>query len=117
MNTTSLLQPTGKKRQIVIEKGSYQVLIVYYMKFSVLVLLASYLVGVNSLIVDTSEELICPDPENPLIVIQNCLFQQTSGKPLNQVKIYHLGYTLNIDTLEKEAKLMSADEKTSQFKK
>lgn len=83
------------------------------MKFSVLVLLASYLVGVNSLIVDTSEELICPDPENPLDCYPK-LFVPTNEwqtiKPGQDIPP-GLHVRLNIDTLEKEAKLMSADEK------
>ena len=73
------------------------------MKFSVLVLLASYLVGVNSLIVDTSEELICPDPENPLDCYPK-LFVPTNEwqtiKPGQDIPP-GLHVRLNIDTLEK----------------
>ena len=88
-------------------------LLYIFMKFSFLVLLASYLVGVSSLIVDTSEELICPDPENPLDCYPKLFVPTNEWQTIKRGQDIPLGLhvRLNIDTLEKEAKLMSTDGK------
>ncbi|RCK63277.1 Nucleotide exchange factor SIL1 [Candida viswanathii] len=81
------------------------------MKLSVLLLLAIQLVSIKGLIVDTSEELICPDPENPLDCYPKIFIPTEEWQVIKEGQEIPPGLhvRLNIDTLEKEAKLMDAE--------
>ncbi|RCK66363.1 Nucleotide exchange factor SIL1 [Candida viswanathii] len=83
------------------------------MKLSVLLLLAIQLVSIKGLIVDTSEELICPDPENPLDCYPKIFIPTEEWQVIKEGQEIPPGLhvRLNIDTLEKEAKLMDAEAK------
>lgn len=81
------------------------------MKFSVLLLIAIQLVSIKSLIVDTSEELICLNPENPLDCYPKIFVPTSEWQVIKEGQEIPPGLhvRLNIDTLEKEAKLMDPD--------
>ncbi|EER32665.1 conserved hypothetical protein [Candida tropicalis MYA-3404] len=82
-----------------------------YMKFSVLVIIAFQLLSIRASIVDTAEELICPDPENPLDCYPKIFVPTKEWQVIKEGQEIPPGLhvRLNIDTLEKEAKLMDDD--------